>query len=191
MKINNFKKNLKYEVSCKSNISNSNFDKNSILSELGLLNVSENLQVSISDDNKYLNVRLANTSDDSSNHLLFQLPLVENKLSYLKNYPDYQDLLNRYQLYTKEYVDEIKEYALKENEFLKERFPGLVFTIKIRTKSYESYITKLDHNIENGKSPYINDIIAERIIITEYKNCRSEKVLKKNLLWCRKGIIWF
>lgn len=179
MKTNNFKKNLKYEVSCKSNISNSNFDKNSILSELGLLNVSENLQVSISDDNKYLNVRLANTSDDSSNHLLFQLPLVENKLSYLKNYPDYQDLLNRYQLYTKEYVDEIKEYALKENEFLKERFPGLVFTIKIRTKSYESYITKLDHNIENGKSPYINDIIAERIIITEYKNCRSEKVLKK------------
>lgn len=179
MKSNNFKKNLKCDVSSKNSISSSNFDKNSILSELGLLNVSENLQVSISDDNKYLNLRLANTSDDSLNHLLFQLPLVENQLSYLKNHPDYQDLLNRYQLYTKEYIDEIKEYALKENEFLKERFPGLVFTIKIRTKSYESYITKLDHNIENGKSPYINDIIAERIIITEYKNCKSEKVLKK------------
>lgn len=179
MKSNNFKKNLKCDVSSNNSISSSNFDKNSILSELGLLNVSENLQVSISDDNKYLNLRLANTSDDSLNHLLFQLLLVENQLSYLKNYPDYQDLLNRYQLYTKEYIDEIKEYALKENEFLKERFPGLVFTIKIRTKSYESYITKLDHNIENGKSPYINDIIAERIIITEYKNCKSEKVLKK------------
>lgn len=179
MKSNNFKKNLKCDVSSNNSISSSNFDKNSILSELGLLNVSENLQVSISDDNKYLNLRLANTSDDSLNHLLFQLLLVENQLSYLKNHPDYQDLLNRYQLYTKEYIDEIKEYALKENEFLKERFPGLVFTIKIRTKSYESYITKLDHNIENGKSPYINDIIAERIIITEYKNCKSEKVLKK------------
>lgn len=179
MKTNNFKENLKYEVSCKNNISSSNFDKNSILSELGLLNISKNLQVNISYDNKYLNIRLAGTSDNSSNHLLFQLPLIENQLSYLKNTPDYQDLLNRYQLYIKEYIDEIKKYALQEHEYLKEKFPGLVFTIKIRTKSYESYITKLDNNIENGKSPYINDIIAERIIITEYKNCSSDNVLKK------------
>ena len=179
MKSNNFKASLSCKVSNNNNISRSNFDKNSILSELGLLNVSENLQVNISDDNKYLNIRLAGTSNDSSNHLLFQLPLVENNLSYLKNHPDYQDLINRYQLYIKEYIDEIKKYALQENEYLKEKFPGLVFTIKIRIKSNESYITKLDHHIANGKSPYINDIIAERIVISEYKNCKSEKVLKK------------
>ena len=179
LKKNNFKTNLKCNISNKNNIFNSNFDKNSILSELDLLNVPETLQVNISDDNKYLNIRLVGTSDDSSNHLLFQLPLNENKLSCLKNHPDYQDLLNRYQMYTKEYIDENKKYALQENEYLKEKFPGLVFTIKIRIKSFESYITKLDHNIANGKSPYINDIIAERIIISQYKNCRSEKVLKK------------
>ena len=179
MKNNNFKTNLKYEISDKNNISNYNFDKNLILSELGLSNISNDLQVSISNDNKYLNIRLAGSPNDSTNHLLFQLPLHENKLSNLKNHPDYQDLLNRYQLYTKEYIDEIKKYALQENEYLKEKFPGLVFTIKIRIKSFESYITKLDHNIANGKSPYINDIIAERIIISEYKNCKSEKVLRK------------
>lgn len=176
---NNFKNNLKVKTPTVNKTQSSNFDNNQILSELGLLNLPKELQVSISNDKKYINIGLAGNKYASTHHLTFQLPLHENPLSYLKNHPDYQDLLNRYQLYTKEYLDEIKEYALKENEFLKKKFPDLVFTIKIRTKSYESYITKLDHNIENGKSPYINDIIAERIIITEYKNCRSEKVLKK------------
>ena len=176
---NNFKNNLKVKTPTVNKTQSSNFDNNQILSELGLLNLPKELQVSISNDKKYINIGLAGNKYASTHHLTFQVPLHENPLSYLKNHPDYQDLLNRYQLYTKEYLDEIKEYALKENEFLKKKFPDLVFTIKIRTKSYESYITKLDHNIENGKSPYINDIIAERIIITEYKNCRSEKVLKK------------
>ena len=176
---NNFKNNLKVKTPTVNKTQSSNFDNNQILSELGLLNLPKELQVSISNDKKYLNIGLAGNKNNSTHHLTFQLPLHENPLSYLTNHPNCQDLLNRYQLYTNEYVDEIKEYALKENEFLKKKFPDLVFTIKIRTKSYESYTTKLDHNIENGKSPYINDIIAERIIITEYKNCRSEKVLKK------------
>lgn len=176
---NNFKNNLKVKTPTVNKTQSSNLDNNQILSELGLLNIPKELQVSISNDKKYLNIGLAGNKNNSTHHLTFQLPLHENPLSYLKNHPDYQDLLNRYQLYTNEYVDKIKEYALKENEFLKKKFPDLVFSIKIRRKSYESYITKLDHNIENGKSPYINDIIAERIIITEYKNCRSEKVLKK------------
>lgn len=176
---NNFKNNLKVKTPTVNKTQSSNFDNNQILSELGLLNIPKELQVNISNDKKYLNIGLAGNKNNSTHHLTFQLPLHENPLSYLRNHPDYQDLLNRYQLYINEYVDKIKEYALKENEFLKEKFPDLVFSIKIRRKSYESYITKLDHNIENGKSPYINDIIAERIIITEYKNCRSEKVLKK------------
>lgn len=179
MNTKTFKSNLKEKTLRQKQISSSDFDTNYILSKLGLLNIPKNLKVNISNDHKYINIRLARTEKEPTHHLLFQLPLNENPLFNLKKHPDYQDLLNRYQIYTKEYIDEIKNYALKESEFLSKKFPGLVFTIKIRIKSFESYTTKLDHNIENGKSPYINDIIAERIIISEYKNCRSETVLKK------------
>ena len=173
MEINNFKNSLKVKTkSIKPGL-----DVNSLFSELGLLNIPNDLQVNVSNDNKYLDLRLSGDSDSDTHHLLFQLPLHENTFSNSKSRSDYQDLINRYYIYTKEYLDEIKDYALQERAFLQEKFPGLVFVIKIRVKSFESYINKLEHNIEIGKSPYINDIIAERIVISEYKNCRSEKVL--------------
>ena len=37
------------------------------------------------------------------------------------------------------------------------------FNIKIRIKSYDSYINKLNENILKGKDPYINDIMYSSI----------------------------
>ena len=99
---NNFKNNLKVKTPTVNKTQSSNFDNNQILSELGLLNLPKELQVSISNDKKYINIGIAGNKYASTHHLTFQLPLHENPLSYLKNHPDYQDLLNRYQLYTKE-----------------------------------------------------------------------------------------
>ena len=50
---NNFKNNLKVKTPTVNKTQSSNFDNNQILSELGLLNLPKELQVSISNDKKY------------------------------------------------------------------------------------------------------------------------------------------
>ncbi len=137
-----------------------------MLSKIGINNLPENVQANISDDKKYLNIQLKDT--ETEKHLLFQFPLEKTDLSALNNRSDYQELINRYNMYINDYVDEIKKYATEEQIYLKNRFPGLVFNIKIRTKSYDSYIRKMNENILENKDPYINDIIAERIILSAY-----------------------
>lgn len=146
-----------------------------LLKSLGLFPLPENIEAYISEDKKYLNLRLK--SVNNINHILFQLPLEEKDLSYLKSHPNYDELLERYTLYTTEYMHEIKNYALQERIYLQEHFPGLIFNIKIRLKSYDSYINKLNTNIKDGKSPFINDIMAERIILSEYKDSKDENLL--------------
>ena len=177
MKGNNFKLSLKANVP--NNVSstfNTLNDTNLLLLKLGLFPMPENVQASISDDGKYLNIKLKD-SESENNHLLFQFPIEENDLSALKNREDYQDLINRYYLYINDYIDEIKKYAMLERSYLQERFPGLIFNIKIRIKSYDSYINKLNENILKGKDPYINDIMAERVIISEYNGTTNEDIL--------------
>lgn len=177
MKGNNFKSALKANV---PNIIDSTFnnynDTNLLLSKLGLFPIPKNVQAEISDDKKYLNIRLKD-SEFEDNHLLFQFPLEENDLSALKNREDYQELVNRYHLYINDYIDEIKKYAMLERAYLQERFPSLIFNIKIRIKSYDSYINKLNENILKGKDPYINDIMAERVIISGYNGSKDEILL--------------
>lgn len=170
---NNFKSNLKINVP--SSINNSDTKINLLLSQLGLLFIPKNVQVSISENNKYLNIQLKDTPTEK--HLLFQFPLEEKDLSALENRSDYQELVHRYHLYINDYVNEIKKYAMQERQYLAETFPGLVFNIKIRIKSYDSYINKLNENILKEKNPYINDIMAERIIISEYNNSTDETML--------------
>lgn len=178
MKNNNFKIALKVDVPKIKSSSFHNLDKtNLLLLKLGLFPMPENVQAEISDDDKYLNIQLKDSSKE--NHLLFQFPLAEDDLSALKNRPDYQELMDRYHLYTNDYVDEIKKYAMQERAFIQEKFPGLVFNIKIRIKSPNSYAKKLNENIEKGKDPYINDIIAERMILTEYTGNKERNLLKK------------
>ena len=173
MQNDNFRENIKTNL--ESNNCLSKTDK--LLSALGLYPLPNNVEITISPDNSYLNIKLKDTANSVDNHLLFQLPLKDRDLSALQSRTDYQELLDRYHTYTNEYIDEIKEYALKERAFLQERFPNLVFTIKIRIKSYESYINKLNKNIQVEKSPYINDIMAERIILTSIGDSQDEKDL--------------
>lgn len=178
MKGNNFKIALKADV---PNITGSSFNNlnktNLLLLKLGLFPIPENVQADISDDDKYLNIQLKDFSEER--HLLFQFPLEEDNLSALKNRPDYQELMDRYYLYTNDYVDEIKKYAIQERIYLQNKFPELVFNIKIRIKSPDSYSKKLNENILDGKDPYINDIIAERIILSEHNGNKERNFLKK------------
>ena len=178
MKGNNFKTTLKVDVPNITGSSLHNLNKtNLLLLKLGLFPIPENVQAEISDDNKYLNIKLKDSPEEK--HLSFQFPLEEDDFSALKNRPDYQELMDRYHLYTNDYVDEIKKYAMQERAYLQEKFPGLVFNIKIRIKSPHSYSKKLNENILNGKDPYINDIIAERIILSEYNGNKERNLLKK------------
>ena len=178
MKKNNFKKNLKVQTPIDNNLSFNNSNKtNLLLLKLGLFPIPKNVQAQISDDNKYLNIQLKDSS--SEKHLLFQFPIEEIDLSALRSRPDYQELMDRYYLYTNDYVDEIKKYATLERAYLQNKFPELVVNIKIRIKSPDSYINKLNENILDGKDPYINDIIAERIILSENNVNKERNNLKK------------
>ena len=172
---NSFKEKLHVDVpSINTLFSNIPNEANLLLSKIGIKNLPENVQANISDDKKYLNIQLKDTKTEK--HLLFQFPLEKTDLSALNNRSDYQELINRYNMYINDYVDEIKKYATEERIYLKNRFPGLVFNIKIRTKSYDSYIRKMNENILENKDPYINDIIAERIILSAYNpDCNSNE----------------
>jgi len=124
------------------------YKTNLLLQELGLFPLHENVQASLEDD-KYLNIKLKDLDDKK--HLTFQFQLEENDLSALEARPDYQELQNRYHLYINAYMAEVKKYAVLERAYLQERFPDLVFNIKIRIKSYDSYINKLNENISKRK----------------------------------------
>lgn len=176
MEGNNFKTTLKTDVPNINGSSFHNLDKtNLLLLKLGLFPIPENVQAEISNNNKYLNIKLKDTENEQ--HLLFQFNLEETDFSALESREDYQELIHRYYLYTNDYVNEIKKYAMMERAYLQQRFPGLIFNIKIRIKSYDSYINKLNENISKGKDLYINDIIAERIIVSEYNNSQDEELL--------------
>ena len=173
MKNQEFKNELKTTVN--QNITNST----ELTKALGLFPLPENVEVSISSDNKYLNLRLKDNNVSANDHLLFQIPLKDTDFSALHSRDDYQELLNRYNTYTNEYIDEVKNYAIQERAYIQKQFPDLVFNIKIRIKSYESYLNKIKKNITMGKSPYINDIMAERIILSSIGDCQDEKKLTK------------
>lgn len=163
------------------NISIEELQKNSktnlLLSQLGLLSIPENVQATISDDGKYFNLKLKEENPNENKHILYQFPLEESKIEDLKRRSDYENLINRYHLYRNDYIDEVKSYAQSERLFLSQKFPSLIFDLKLRIKSYDSYINKLEENIKKGKDLYINDIMAERITIEEYNNSRDEEIL--------------
>ena len=178
MENNNFKSSLKYDVSSRLEVPTQNIDKtNTILSSLGLFPIPENVQVTVSPDGSYLNIKLKDS--DKEKHLLFQFPLEELDYSELHKRNDYAELLSRYHTYINSYVDEIKKYSLLERQFLQEKFPNLVFNIKVRIKSFDSYMEKLSKNISNGKTPYIKDIIAERIILSSIKSPERDLLKEK------------
>lgn len=177
MKSNKFKSGLRVNVPKIVDSNFNNTDKtNLLLMKLGLFPIPENIQAKISEDGSCLNFKLKD--NDGNKHLCFQLPLQETDLSQLQRRSDYQELIQRYNLYVNDYSHEVKQYAIGERKYLQEKFPDLVFNIKIRVKSYDSYISKLQKNMENGLDLYINDIMAERIIISEFNGSKDESLLK-------------
>ena len=169
-----FKESLKAVISEIETPISSNVAK-LLLKDLGLFPLPENVQAFISEDRKFLNIKLKDSPDKK--YLTFNFPFKQMDLSALRSSDDYQELIDRYQLYTNAYIDEIKEYALQESEYLKGKYPTLICPIKLRVKSFHSYVNKLNSNILSGKSPYINDIIAERIILSQYDGSQDEDLL--------------
>lgn len=147
-----------------------------ILETLGLNNLPDNIEAFISDDKKYIHIRLKNQTTNK-NGLIFSLPLKPNNLDAYNNHPSHKELSDRYDIYAKEYLDKILDHSSKERKYLQEKFPGLVFNMKVRMKSKPSYEEKMNRNILAEKNVQIDDIIAERIIISQYNGSRDEKVL--------------
>lgn len=173
---NTFKESLKANIpNTKEENSNNQDELTPLLKALDLFPLPQNVEASISDDKKYLNIKLKEAKNEQ--HISYQFPIEPLDLSALESRDDYQELSDRYSIYTNDYVDEIKKYAIMERAYLQNKFPGLIFNIKIRLKSRESYLKKLNQNILDGKSPYINDIMAERIIVSKYNGSEDEDLL--------------
>lgn len=160
-----------------------------ILKKLGLDNLPEDIEVSLSPDNTCINIKLKDTPKEK--HLLFQIPLEGNDLSALNNHPQKNDLFKRYQRYAETYRPQIIENAKNERTFLQKVFPNLIFNQKIRLKSEPSYQEKLNKDITDGKTPFVDDIIAERIIISEYNGAKNPEDLKKACYLVAEALAYF
>lgn len=179
-KTNEFKSALKNEFTYDKATSENLLHESDILKKLGLTSLPDNLLVSLSENQKFLNIQLKKERIQNTKPLLFQIPIIEDDLNeYYKNNEDLEDLSDRYEKYSIDYKEKIKEYSLKERKYLQGLYPGLVFNLKIRMKSKASYEKKLNDNIKKGKNLYLHDIIAERIIISEYNGSRDPEVLQE------------
>lgn len=175
---NLFKQSLKVDVN--PSFINDVFDK------LDLQNLPSHIKCNI--DDTYLKIKLAENSPDwdefsdenekLNSHLIFKIPLKEESLNYYYSSPLLEDLSNRYELYSIDYKDKIIDYSERERKFLQENFPTLIFNIKIRMKSKSSYEKKLNDKIKNQENVLIDDIIAERIIISSFNGSTDSKVLE-------------
>lgn len=159
------------------------------LKKLGLVNIPENINISISDDGKYINFQL--NDKNIKKPILFQLPIETNNLDAYLKHPQFVELSDRYEYYSTEYKDKIKDYSSQERKFLQEQFPDMVFNIKVRMKSKSSYEEKENQCILSNESPFINDIIAERIIISEFNGSRDPKVLEEACYTIAKALYDF
>jgi len=168
----------------KVNLDNSNPNKiincdslESLLYKLNLQN--ENINASISDDGKYIEISL-NKSDYYKGPLKFRIPLQEENLDEFYNYPQNKVLLERYENYKNEYFNTILEYFAEAMKYLRPKFPELNLSCKIRMKSEHSYIKKINEHILNNEPLNISDIIAGRIIVTSPdKDIPSSELIEK------------
>ena len=156
--MNDFKNSLK-------TLPNSQKNNVSFIENLNLNDFPKNIIIKLSDDQSCINV--CNTNFEKP--LTFNIPIHEETFSALYNNPRCEDLLNRYKLYSTEYKKIITNYSIAERKFLQERFPNLVFNIKIRQKSEYSYKKKLNDKlkVDPNADVLLHDIMAERIIITQ------------------------
>lgn len=170
---------LKQDVPNVINISSQKCsEKNLLLKKLGLDSLPENIEVSLSSDNTCINIKLKDTPK-TEKHLIFQIPLREDHLDFIENHFQKDILYDRYSKYINKYRNIIIENAKDERTFLQKTFPNMIFNQKIRMKSQPSYTNKLDSNIQKGKNIFIDDIVAERIIISKFNGSEEPEDLEK------------
>lgn len=174
----------KFNQQLKVNLNNSEPNKvincdplNSLLYQLRLQ--SENINTSISDDGKFIEISL-NKSDYYKGPLKFRLPIQEENLDAFYNHPEHKELLDRYELYKKEYINIILKYFADAMKFLRPQFPEFNLSCKARIKSEYSYVKKVNQHILDNKPLNISDIIAARIIVSSPdKNIPASILIKK------------
>ena len=151
-----------------------------LIKKLGLDKLPENIECSLSTDGTYINIKFKDDNNDPAyKHLNFQIPLEEISLDFLDGHPKKDALYSRYRTYDEIYRIKFIEYVIAERTFLKKQFPNLISNQKIRLKSEPSYANKVNKNIKYKKSPIIDDILAERIIITAFNNSTKPEDLEK------------
>lgn len=174
---------LRKDVPNVVNISGSkNLKELFLMKKLGLDKLPENIECSLSADGTYINIKFKdneNVTDPVYKHLNFQIPLEEISLEFLEGHPKKDVLYDRYRTYDEIYRKKVIENAIAERTFLQKQFPNLIFNQKIRLKSAPSYQNKVNKNIRYKKSPIIDDILAERIVITEFNNSTNPEELEK------------
>ena len=86
---NKFKASLKINVPNIKNVQFNNMNEtNLLLLKLGLFPLPNGVQASLSDDHKYLNIKLAETEKEKN--IQYQFPLESPDLSALEQRKDYQ-----------------------------------------------------------------------------------------------------
>ncbi len=173
---NVFKESLKQTCMVPS-FNTSNLNSSPIFTILGLTNLPDTIEATLSADLKYINLKLKETSP-TDRHLTFQIPLKEEDFSFYKNHPKIDFINNRYDSYDIDYKAQIEEYAKSEKEFLNKRFPNSNLYTRIRMKSRPSYQKKINDRLKSGLDYIIDDIIAERIIISEVNGSTDPQLLE-------------
>ena len=173
---NAFKECLKHNI-LREDFNKSKANYSSILKFLELDNLPEDIEFNISKDLKYINFKIKDSSE-TDKHLTFQVPIKEEDFSFYKNHPQSDYINNRYDTYDIDYQAQIEEYAQNEKRFLNEKFPNINLYTRIRMKSRPSYQKKINDRIKKGLGYIIDDIIAERIIISNVDGNEDPKLLE-------------
>ena len=160
-KDNNFKKSLKCNVS------------SSIFDLLNLNNLEDKIDLSFSDDLNFIKINLKGSD------IYFNFPISSNDFTLFKNHPNYDKLVERYKLYQSDYFKKIINHIKHERLYLKENLPDVNFYSRIRVKSPFSYSKKMNERILNNEYLNINDIIGQKIVITDVNGSKDSKVLEK------------
>jgi len=126
-------------------------------------------------------------SKRSKKPINFRLPAKKFDLSIYQTSPLYNTLNYRYDLYNTIYKNKIIDQFISERRYLQSRFPGVIFSTKIRQKSKFSYEDKIiermmfNQNSEDSakKDYFIKDVIAGRHVIDSIDGNDDPEVLRE------------
>lgn len=95
-----------------------------------------------------------------------------------------ENMAKLYDIYTDKngpYVSRFLEHLKSECDAISENFPELSFCTTARIKSKQSFMKKVSQKLEEGRSPEISDIFANKYIIQSVKFPDGRYTLNENL----------